>query len=314
VLRSCAGEMEREVHSILGPLGVKEALSRLVADDLRSVEDDLFDRPHGTTQGSEGVVEAGAVAGSSSTKKSWWPSWSNKTGAIALGDDEEGGQPKGNEEMGLTAFLLKFGEGMGECEAAQIGNIAPKRIHAYPCVSLLRVSFLIPLLSLSEARPGTRDVLVDSDGSEPRGTPLTRHRGSAPIPPVHLRTHHRSLVLHRRPHPSRAVHGRRDGRDGPHHLLGSDGGGALHLWRVQDVLYVSGMSRANREPGNLIPKLSNSPIRKPACGAVRTELTWRSGAEGGWGGYLYGATSTMVVGGLAAGAAYGLVKALGVQE
>lgn len=114
MLRSCAGEMEREVHSILGPLGVKEALSRLVADDLRSVEDDLFDRPHGTTQGSEGVVEAGAVAGSSSTKKSWWPSWSKKTGAIALGDDEEGGVPKGNEEMGLTAFLLKFGEGMGE--------------------------------------------------------------------------------------------------------------------------------------------------------------------------------------------------------
>jgi hypothetical protein len=122
--------MEREVHSILGPLGVKEALSRLVADDLRAVEDDLFDRPHGTTQGSEGFVEAGAGAvvnggPPSSTKKSWWPSWSKKTGAIALGDDEEGGVPKGNEEMGLTAFLLKFGEGMGECKAlAQIGDTA----------------------------------------------------------------------------------------------------------------------------------------------------------------------------------------------
>ena len=39
-----------------------------------------------------------------------------------------------------------------------------------------------------------------------------------------------------------------------------------------------------------------------------------SGATGGWSGYLYGASSTMVVGGLAAGAAFGLVKALGVKE
>lgn len=39
-----------------------------------------------------------------------------------------------------------------------------------------------------------------------------------------------------------------------------------------------------------------------------------SGAEGGALGYLYGATSTMIVGGLAAGAAFGLVKLLGVKE
>jgi hypothetical protein len=39
-----------------------------------------------------------------------------------------------------------------------------------------------------------------------------------------------------------------------------------------------------------------------------------SGAEGGVGGYIYGATSTMIVGGLAAGAAFGLVKVLGVKE
>ena len=44
-----------------------------------------------------------------------------------------------------------------------------------------------------------------------------------------------------------------------------------------------------------------------------TPLNYR-GATGGWGGYLYGATSTMIVGGLAAGAAFGLVKVLGVKE
>lgn len=47
-------------------------------------------------------------------------------------------------------------------------------------------------------------------------------------------------------------------------------------------------------------------------------MTWAnsgiSGATGGAGGYLYGAVSTMIVGGLAAGAAFGLVKALGVEE
>ncbi|GFZ46796.1 hypothetical protein JCM24511_04016 [Saitozyma sp. JCM 24511] len=212
VLRSCAGEMEREVHSILGPLGVKEALSRLVADDLRSVEDDLFDRPHGTTEGSEGVVEAGAVAGSSSTKKSWWPSWSKKTGAIALGDDEEGGVPKGNEEMGLTAFLLKFGEGMEEVPRSRL------YISALTIGLSYFIGGLIPLV------PYMADVTAET-----------------------------GLII------SSAV--------------------------TVVVLFIFGGFK-----------------------------TYFTGAEGGWGGYLYGATSTMVVGGLAAGAAYGLVKALGVQE
>lgn len=39
-----------------------------------------------------------------------------------------------------------------------------------------------------------------------------------------------------------------------------------------------------------------------------------SGATGGVGGYLYGATSTMFVGGLAAAAAFLLVKVLDVRE
>jgi hypothetical protein len=50
-------------------------------------------------------------------------------------------------------------------------------------------------------------------------------------------------------------------------------------------------------------------LRVMACADSGT-----SGATGGAGGYLYGAVSTMIVGGLAAGAAFGLVKALGVEE
>ena len=42
--------------------------------------------------------------------------------------------------------------------------------------------------------------------------------------------------------------------------------------------------------------------------------TYFTGATGGWYGYAYGAISTMIVGGCAAGAAFGLVKVLDVQD
>lgn len=45
-------------------------------------------------------------------------------------------------------------------------------------------------------------------------------------------------------------------------------------------------------------------------GVAKTHFT---GATGGVGGYLYGAISTMMVGGLAAGAAFGLVRLLEVE-
>lgn len=99
VARSCSGEMEREVHSILGPIGVKEGLSRLIANDLRTVEEDAL-----------------ANARPSSSSASWWKIWKKDRG-IRL--EEEGGTPAGDGEMGLTAFLLKFGEGMGAYLAVQ---------------------------------------------------------------------------------------------------------------------------------------------------------------------------------------------------
>ncbi|KAG8982296.1 hypothetical protein FRB90_006888, partial [Tulasnella sp. 427] len=42
VQRSCDGEMEREVHGVLGPLGVDEKLSMAIAENLRKVEDELL--------------------------------------------------------------------------------------------------------------------------------------------------------------------------------------------------------------------------------------------------------------------------------
>jgi vacuolar iron transporter family protein len=79
VERSCAGELEREVSDILGPIGVEADTCRIVAKDLRDAEI------------SGETPESGA-------------------------SDEESSSPlKWSRDVGLTAFLLKFSEGLGSC-------------------------------------------------------------------------------------------------------------------------------------------------------------------------------------------------------
>ncbi|KAI0342400.1 DUF125-domain-containing protein [Trametopsis cervina] len=80
VLRSCDGEMEREVYGVLGPVGVDERTCRQVANNLRDVEID-----------TNGV---GSDSASSRTLEDAGLKWS--------------------KSVGLTAFLLKFGEGLEE--------------------------------------------------------------------------------------------------------------------------------------------------------------------------------------------------------
>lgn len=147
VLRSCSGEMEREVHSILGPLGVKETLSRLVAEDLRGVEDQLYiggAADYGSA--TEGVMRAREGSGSSSGKKEkrGWFGWKKVTGAEERESllEQAGEGEKGDEDMGLTAFLLKFGEGMGELSISDVvileransdrGSPAVQTVHIRP--------------------------------------------------------------------------------------------------------------------------------------------------------------------------------------
>ncbi|THH08224.1 hypothetical protein EW145_g2844 [Phellinidium pouzarii] len=81
VLRSCAGEMEREVHAVLGPIGVDEKLSRKVAQSLLTLEVE-----HNSAQ------ERGMNGGG----------------------DAESGALRWSDDVGVTAFLLKFGEGLEE--------------------------------------------------------------------------------------------------------------------------------------------------------------------------------------------------------
>ncbi|KAI0922659.1 hypothetical protein AcW1_002754 [Taiwanofungus camphoratus] len=90
VLRSCEGEMEREVHAVLGPVGVDEKTSQAVAQCLKDVELDS----HGEGA-SNGHVGAGGD-----------------------GDSEAG--LKWSSSVGLSAFLLKFGEGMEEVPARRM--------------------------------------------------------------------------------------------------------------------------------------------------------------------------------------------------
>ncbi|CAL1709828.1 unnamed protein product [Somion occarium] len=80
VQRCCDGEMEREVYGVLGPIGVDEKTSRMVARSLKEVE--LATGGDGSSVGSgAGPEEAGL---------------------------------KWSKTVGLTAFLLKFGEGLEE--------------------------------------------------------------------------------------------------------------------------------------------------------------------------------------------------------
>jgi VIT family len=77
VKRSCDGEMEREVHAILGPVGVDQSVSRQVALGLLEVE-----------------------AGADGSGNGYTPT-----------DAEHG--LKWSQSVGVTEFLLRFGEGLG---------------------------------------------------------------------------------------------------------------------------------------------------------------------------------------------------------
>lgn len=85
VLRSCDGEVEREVHAVLSAVGVDEKVSRQVAHSLLEVES-----------------------------------------AIEHGDgrqDEERGGLRWSQSVGITEFLLKFGEGLGAFPFLDMGAV-----------------------------------------------------------------------------------------------------------------------------------------------------------------------------------------------
>ncbi|KAF8597533.1 DUF125-domain-containing protein [Ceratobasidium sp. AG-I] len=197
VLRSCSGEMEREVHAVLGPVGVSESTSRSLASELRQVEVEVS----GTAR------ETGPIT----KRKSGFSlgTWGRTDVAPAV---EEAQPLRWEEDVGLTAFLLKFGEGMEEVPTARL------YVSAFTIGAGYLVGGLVPLL--------------------------------------------------------------------PYFFVESAGTGLFYSCVVTGITLL-------------------------VFGAVKTHYT---GATGGAGGYIWGAVSTLLVGGFAAGAAFGIVRALEASE
>lgn len=103
VRRSCSGEMEREVHAVLGPVGVDEKTSRQVAAALMRVEDELAHQPS----------DADAAKPEESFVRRLLVCCARRPKSLANGDAENGPNAKlrWSEDVGLTAFLLRFAEG-----------------------------------------------------------------------------------------------------------------------------------------------------------------------------------------------------------
>lgn len=172
--------MEREVHSVLGPVGVDEKLSRQVAQNLLNLELE--------NTGSRAITNANTAPG-------------------ALRDSESGAL-RWSDDVGITAFLLKFGEGIEEVPTLRL------YVSAFTIGMGYLLGGLIPLL-----------------------------------PYFFVERAHVALMY---------------------------------------SAIVTGLTLL-------------------VFGVVKTHI---SGATGGWGGYAYGALSTLFVGGAAAAAAYGIVAAL----
>ncbi|KAE9403779.1 membrane fraction protein [Gymnopus androsaceus JB14] len=162
---SCAGEMEREVEEILGPLGVDEKACRVVAESLRKA--------------------GGPEATAAETLRLRW-----------------------SNDIGLTAFLLKFGEGMEE--------VPTKRL--YISAFTIGMGYLIG--------------------------------GLIPLFPYFFIGHAQTALMY-----------------------------SCILTGIVLLIF----------------------------GAVKAQVT---GASGGAGGIVWGAVTTLLVGGVAAGAAFGIVRAL----
>ncbi|KIM21045.1 hypothetical protein M408DRAFT_18489 [Serendipita vermifera MAFF 305830] len=180
VSQSCAGELEREVDEILGPIGVPSELSRQVANTLQREEMRALE--------AEGVSAAEAQA--------------------LLEDGRTVNQLKFQSTIGLTPFLLQFGQGVEPVPRSRM----------YSSAATIGLGYLVG--------------------------------GAIPLLPYFFIP----VVLH-----------------------------ALFASCVLTFFVLL------------------------AFGVLKAYIT---GAGNGWKGYLWGAVSTVLVGGMAAGAAFGIVRAL----
>ncbi|POW16177.1 hypothetical protein PSHT_06814 [Puccinia striiformis] len=125
VRRSCSGEMEREVHEVLGPIGLDESISRTVAAALLRVESEAEESTDDTMEEST----AHWVLRASLTVSLWIRHWiarldvifsefhqASKNGLAICSDPLY----RSTKHVGITAFLLKFGEGLEEVPESRL--------------------------------------------------------------------------------------------------------------------------------------------------------------------------------------------------
>jgi hypothetical protein len=123
VKRSCDGEIEREVTQVLGPVGVDEKICSTVAKCLRDLE--LESEGHGSDSGPPTIEDGGL---------------------------------KWSKEVGVTAFLIKFGEGLGALDSLcrKIDNpsslrfcVLQRRSQTDECTCLQSLSVSVTCLAAS---------------------------------------------------------------------------------------------------------------------------------------------------------------------
>ncbi|KAI7953644.1 hypothetical protein MJO28_006191 [Puccinia striiformis f. sp. tritici] len=105
VTRSCSGEMEREVHEVLGPIGLDESISRTVAAALLRVESEAEESTDETTEESTAH---------------WVLRCLGRQPKLSKQIDDANQQLRWAKDVGITAFLLKFGEGLEEVPESRL--------------------------------------------------------------------------------------------------------------------------------------------------------------------------------------------------
>lgn len=130
-MRSCAGELERETASILSPLGIDDSISRRIAGALLAVEATLpppAAPPSIWRQCLNTVARRPKFTSFSRSDDEERRSLLNKTDEVEDAD------------KGLTAFILKFGEGLEEVSDGRLF------ISAFTIGAAYFLGGLVPLL------------------------------------------------------------------------------------------------------------------------------------------------------------------------
>ncbi|MBW0472947.1 hypothetical protein O181_012662 [Austropuccinia psidii MF-1] len=104
VSRSCSGEIEREVHAVLGPVGLDEGVSRTVSNALIRLE----------AESNQATQELKHKSAFHSFLRCLGRQPKSASGL------EAAQQLRWSKEVGITAFLLKFGQGLEEVPKSRL--------------------------------------------------------------------------------------------------------------------------------------------------------------------------------------------------